>query len=155
MTVRDYHPADAAALIEIFCAAVHAIDDSVYTPEQKNAWAPLPADVKFWQQRLAAKRPFVAVVDSKVAGFLELEADGHIDCAYVHPAYQGQGIGTALLKHAIAIADERRLGHLYTEASKAARDFFSKHGFSITAENEVHRAGQGLTNYAMQRKLVS
>ena len=72
-----------------------------------------------------------------------------------HPAYQGQCIGSALLKHAIAIAGERRLGHLYTEASKAARDFFRKHGFSITAENEVHRAGLGLTNYAMQRKLVS
>lgn len=154
MTIRDYQPADAAAIIEIFSSAVHAIADTLYSPEQKSAWAPLPADERLWVRRLAAKQPLVAIVEGSLVGFLELEADGHIDCAYVHPKYQGQGIGGTLLNHALATATQRGLAGVYTEASKAALAFFAKHGFKLVSENEARRAGQVLVNYTMERSLL-
>ncbi len=47
--VRDYRPADARALTDIFYDTVHAVGVEHYTREQVLAWAPLPRDYDAWQ----------------------------------------------------------------------------------------------------------
>lgn len=88
--IRTYQPQDADAIADLYHAAVHAIDPTVYSKEQQEAWAPTPPDKVFWKERLAQKQPFVAWREGRIVGFMELEADGHIDCAYTHPAFQGR-----------------------------------------------------------------
>ncbi len=143
----------AGEIADLFHTAVHAIDERIYTAKQKEAWAPTPTDMIKWQTRLNQKRPHVALVGPMIAGFIELEADGHIDCAYVRPDFQSKGVGTALYQEVKRQAIEMRLKRLYVEASLVARKFFAKQGFREICENHIERNGQILVNYSMELML--
>ena len=41
--------------------------------------------------------PMVALQGDTVVGFAEFETSGHIDCFFVHHAFQGIGAGTILM----------------------------------------------------------
>ena len=146
--IRPYRDDDHRAIADLFHSAVHAIADDLYSPSQKQAWAP-PPDYPHWQQRLARTRPWVAVAGQEIAGFIELEADGHIDCLYVHPDHQRKGVAGDLLDYVVDLARERGLTRLYTEASRVARPVFERRGFFLQTEHHVSRRGQTLINYTM------
>ena len=91
MVIVEYSSNWASEIANIFYQSVHAIDNSIYTVEQKNVWAPLPIDYEKWTKRLELKRPFLLLMNNQVAGFIELESNGHIDCLYVSPKFQRRG----------------------------------------------------------------
>lgn len=147
--------AEVIAVAELFYAAVHSIDDVVYSTAQRHAWAPYPIDYAKWQRRLTRKRPWLALAEGQVVGFAELDDDGHIDCMYTAPNYQRYGIASALYavleQHAIALA----LPRLYVEASYLAQPFFFKQGFRQRQQNVVERNGEQLVNFTMEKWLSS
>jgi ribosomal protein S18 acetylase RimI-like enzyme len=156
MVIRDYDPADAKALMELFHATVHAVCRSDYSPEQLSAWSPQSGqDVKRWKERFATTRPFVAVGGDAALGFLELGRDGHIDCLYVRHDRQRQGIGSRLMDHAVAEAYRASLRRLDAEVSITAFAFFERHGFVVTRAQEVECNGQRLKNFVMHRMLAA
>lgn len=138
------------AIAEIFTRAVHEIASKDYTVEQCLAWSDTRPNAGHWEKRCAMKRPFVAEVDGVIAGFLELEPDGHIDCAYVNPDFQRRGVMTRLVEHAVALGFGRGLERIYVEASITARPVFEKAGFRVTEENQVEIRGVVLLNYRME-----
>ena len=99
---------------------------------------------------------FVVVAEDagRLAGFAELEANGHIDRVYVSADHQGQGIGRALL--AEVVAEARRLGlvRLFVEASITARPFFESQGFAMLAPQVVVCRGVEFVNFRMERMLA-
>lgn len=116
MEIKSYSNQWAAEITDLFYQSVHAIDPSVYTPEQKEAWAPTPPDYAAWSKRLDEKRPLVAIINGQVAGFIELDTDGHIDCTYTHPNFQGMGsrlhfMSTYLRKQDSTISNVYMLKH--------------------------------------------
>lgn len=151
----DANQAYATAVAELFYAAVHSIDDALYSTAQRHAWAPYPIDYAKWQQRLTSKRPWLALSEGHVVGFIELDDDGHIDCMFTAPNYQRCGIASALYavleQHAIALA----LPRLYVEASYLALPFFLKQSFRQLALNVVDRNGTQLVNFTMEKWLNS
>ena len=151
--VREYSPERAGAIADLFHAAVHAIDPSIYSTVQQEAWAPTPPDHEHWRARLAETRPWLALVGDTVAGFLELSADGRIGCAYTHPDWQGRGVAAALLERAERVASARGMPRLRVEASIVARGFFEHRGFAVVRENAVARGGTVLTNFTMEKRL--
>lgn len=154
MEIQIYAANRAREIADLFHQSVHAIDSSVYTPEQKEAWAPTPVDYALWSERLNTKKPFIAIRNSRVAGFIELDADGHIDCLYTHPDFQGMGVATTLYEHLLAEARLRSIKRLSVEASHIARSFFEHRGFSVVKKNEVQRNGVSLVNFAMEKYLT-
>ncbi|MGL4859815.1 MAG: GNAT family N-acetyltransferase [Enterobacteriaceae bacterium] len=154
MILKPYQASFAAAIARLFYLAVHNIADSLYSPQEKAAWAPWPPDEPFWAQRLQQTQPWVALLDEQVVGFIEYEHQGYIDCLYTHPDYQRRGVATALLQHITQSALHGGTKTLYTHASKAAVPFFSHHGFHVMQENQVLRHGTVLVNYLMQKALV-
>ncbi|MBE7439628.1 MAG: GNAT family N-acetyltransferase [Spirochaetales bacterium] len=150
--IKSYSPHLAAAVASLFTLSVQAIDERYYTAAQKVAWAPDPPDVNYWDTRLARSLPFLAYCDRRLAGFMELETDGHIDCFYVHPDFQGCGVGSALL-HLAQSRARPGSGRLYLEASLVARQFFEERGFVTLHENRVIRGGQSLVNFSMEKIL--
>jgi len=150
MEIQSYSSERAGEIADLFHESVHAIDPSVYTPEQKEAWAPTPPDYEYWSERLNEKKPFVAIINDRVAGFMELDADGHIDCTYIHPDFQGTGIATALYRHLLTVARKKKIERLYVEASNIAKPFFEHRGFSVVRKNEVQRNGASLINFTME-----
>tara|TARA_B100001094_G_C18194002_1_gene809308 strand:- start:3383 stop:3859 length:477 start_codon:yes stop_codon:yes gene_type:complete len=153
-TIYNYDAQQNDRLIEIFYTAVHHIDSNTYTTEQKRAWAPYPIDYAFWYDRLSTKQPWMAWFNNKLVGFIELDNDGYIDCLYVDPQYQGQGIATSLYNKVITIAQQKRLSKLYVHASYIARPVFLHWGFRCIQRNEVRRKEQVLVNFTMEKCLA-
>lgn len=139
---------------EIFDAAVRQTALGLYSQEQVDAWAPPGRDLERWKWRCELKRPFVYLRDGRVAGFAELDTDGHIDCLYTHPQHNRTGVGSALLRHIIEVARRNAIPRLYTEASHLARGLFLKHGFAILRENHLELRGVKMSNWIMELDLT-
>jgi ribosomal protein S18 acetylase RimI-like enzyme len=148
--IRIYQHGDHAAIATIFTRAIHEIACEVYTPEQCLAWSGRQPNVDHWRRRCEFKRPFVAVVDHQIAGFLELDTDGHIDCAYINPDFRRRGVMTKLVAHAIETCFNFNVARMYVEASICAKPLFEKAGFSVLCENQVNIHGIALLNYRME-----
>ncbi len=127
-----------------------------YTPEQLDAWSLAPLPPETYRARVADGRLVtVAVSDEDVpVAFIELEADGHIDCFYCHPDVAGSGVGKALFRQAQAHAIETGQTRLYVEASEAARRFFLREGFEVIARKTFRRRDVLIHNYEMEKWLV-
>ena len=153
MDIQTYSSERAREIADLFHQSVHAIDPSVYSPELKEAWAPTPVNYERWSERLNEKKPFIAVIENRVAGFIELDAGGHIDCTYTHPDFQGKGIASSLYEHLLEEAKSINIKRLYVEASLIAKPFFEHRGFSVVKKNEVQRNGASLVNFTMEKQL--
>ncbi|HEX4142566.1 MAG TPA: GNAT family N-acetyltransferase [Pirellulales bacterium] len=148
--IRIFQHGDHVAIAEIYSNAIHEIACEYYSPQQCLAWASRQANCEHWKNRCELKRPFVAVVESEIAAFLELDPDGHIDCAYVNPRFKRRGIVTALVKHAVDVCFAFKLNRVYVEASLCAKPLFEKLGFNVVEENRVRIGEVELLNYKME-----
>ncbi|MSP48276.1 MAG: GNAT family N-acetyltransferase [Alphaproteobacteria bacterium] len=153
MIIRLYVPADLDGLIRLFRDSVRRIAIRDYTEDQVKAWAPDAVDRQSWATRRASRPTWVAEVDGEIAGFTDLEPDGHVDMMYVHSDHQGRGVAGALLRQVEAEAARLGLDRLYTEASITARPFFERKGFRVIAPQTVSLRGQDFANYRMEKRL--
>jgi putative acetyltransferase len=79
MLIRNYRPTDLKQIVYLFYIAIHIVNFGDYTLEQVNAWVPnLPNEVS-WLARCAERIVFVADDNGVIAGFAELEPNGHVD----------------------------------------------------------------------------
>lgn len=154
ITVREYRGSDAGALADIFYNTIHRVNSRDYSAAQINAWAPLESrDDARWAKRFRETRPFVAESNGRVAGFAELEGEGHIDCFYCHHDCQRMGVGAALMREILAAAHARGLGRLYAEVSVTARAFFGSFGFKAVRDEKVVLRGVSLQRTVMELSL--
>jgi GNAT superfamily N-acetyltransferase len=88
-------------------------------------------------------RLLVAVVDGEVVGFASLSVVGHglltdsaavvVDAVHVTDAHRKRGIGTALLREAVVLADEVGAGDVVVNTPTRGRDvnrFYARQGFA-------------------------
>ncbi len=153
MNIEAYSSDYATEITDLFYQSVHSIDTRIYTEAQKQAWAPLPINYELWAKRLKKSKPYVTRLDGKVAGFIELEHNGHINCCYTHPSYQRKGIATCLYKHLEAEATDRGIKRLYVEASKLAKPFFEQQGFKCIQKNKIYKNGVILENFTQEKDI--
>ncbi len=151
MVIRSYRQGDHVAVAETFSRAVHEIASKVYSPAQCLAWSAQEANYDHWKKRCELKRPLVAVIGTEIAGFLELDPNGHIDCAYINPSFQRRGIMTCLVRHAVETCFNSGIERVYTEASICAKPMFEKIGFVVLEETIVRIGEVELQNYRMER----
>lgn len=136
----------------LFTNTIHKTCNKEYTKEQLNAWASLKIDFFMWEQRVERTKPFLAIFDKELVGFVEFY-DEYIDCFYVHHKYQGLGVGKRLLNHVLNLAKKRGILKIRVDASITAKPFFETFGFVEVRENIVLRDACELTNYSMERSL--
>lgn len=72
LVIERYTDTKSQAVTELFHSSVHAIDPTLYSEAQKEAWAPTPPEYAHWARRLTRKRPYLAVIDGRIVGFMEL-----------------------------------------------------------------------------------
>lgn len=145
MQIRPYKSADCAELVQLFQNTVHAINALDYSQEQVDAWANGKVDLQLWDKSLLEHYSLVAVIDGRIVGFGDIDKTGYLDRLYVHAAYQGQGIATALCD-ALESAVE---GDILTRSSITARPFFEKRGYKLVQAQKVERRGVTLQSYIM------
>lgn len=155
MRIRPATPADAEVMADIYDRSVRAMGPRDYTPAQVAAWIGQGAKADRFRERLAdGRRCWVAVDDAdRPQAFIDLEADGHIDFLYAAPEAAGTGIAGRLLDTLEAAARADGMTRLYVEASEAARRFFLKRGYQVTARRDFEIEGVAIHNHAMERRL--
>lgn len=136
-------------------SSVHELASGFYTKEQLDAWAPSAYDEQRWAEKIAALRPFVAVVDGRVAGYADLQDSGYIDHFFVEGPFAGRGVGTALMARIHEAAAERVIPTLSADVSLAAESFFSRHGFSVAKRQSVVTRGVSMDNSFMVKQLLA
>jgi putative acetyltransferase len=152
MIIAEYSGTNLEEITNLFHRTVHAIDPSIYSEKQKEAWAPKPPEYLKWDQRLRCVKTYMACDNGKIVGFMSIGPPGYIDYFFVDPDHQGKGIGKDLYYHIERFAQDRYRKKLIVEASKVARPFFERMGFILLSENQVIVNGQTLTNYTMKKE---
>ena len=154
IVIRDYQPQDSKALAKIFENAILAIDNRIYSTSQKQAWIGNHSD-EFWQHRFEKTLPFMAVIGDRVVGFIEFGFDdgiGEIDCFYIEPKFQQQGVGQALFEKVLEVAKLNDIKEIRVFASHIAKPFFAKQGFKVIRENSVVRSNVTSENWLMVKQ---
>jgi len=115
----------------IHIAAIKALPTTFYTRKQLLAWRNYhnKPNSKSILQKMQAEIFWVAVENHNLAGFASFMVDELI-ALYVHPYYQGQGIGRALVTHFCQEAANQGIKQVLTTASLYAEGFYLKLGFT-------------------------
>jgi len=148
--IRKYKAGDEQHIARIYHDAIYQLAAKDYTQQQLDAWANPPVNHERSKQRCEAKQPFVNEREGRVAGFMELDPDGHIDCVYVDPAYSRMGVMSEIMEEVKKTARQMNLPKLFAEVSKTARPFFEYHGFVWIRDNIVNIRGVDIENYIME-----
>ncbi|MCB1882716.1 MAG: GNAT family N-acetyltransferase [Geminicoccaceae bacterium] len=154
MRVRPYNPADAAPLAGLYLRSVERIGARSYAPPQVEAWASLAPTPERLDALMADGRTRLVAADKdRPVAFADLEQDGHIHFLYCDPDTAGTGVASRLYDELERTARAGGLRRLYAEASEAARQFFLKKGFVLTARRDFEVGGVPLHNYAVEKAL--
>jgi len=157
ITIRSAEPGDAEAFQRIF------MDPRVFA---NTLQIPLPS-IEFWRKRLETPtdaRLLVALADGEVVGNCGIHTTTNPRRAHaatiglvVHGNWHGRGVGSALLKEAISLADNwlhlLRLELTVFTDNLAAIKLYQKFGFVIEGTHIGHalRDGQFVDGHSMAR----
>ncbi len=105
-----------------------------YPPEWLKIWEP---DLTIGANYIADNRVYVATVDGKLAGMIAVEdrtLSWTLEHVWVDPAQQGMGVGTALVRHALAEIRAVRRGMVQVASDPHATGFYQALG-AVAAGN--------------------
>ena len=154
MKLRRYRVGEEVAIWEAFFQATHVSNARDYHPELIDRWAPQDKDMKEWAERLVEKNPFVAIIGEQIVGMAEIEPTGYIDYFYVHPEFQGQGVGTALMATIETEATGAGANRLFADVSVTAKPFFESRGFFVTEARSKTINDHPAPNFVMEKTLT-
>ncbi|MDZ7959993.1 MAG: GNAT family N-acetyltransferase [Aulosira sp. DedQUE10] len=155
MKIRLFQQQDAEQIAQLFHETVREVNICDYSNNQVKSWAPDNIHFRNWAKICSERFTYVADDQGVIAGFGELELNGHIDCFYCHKNYLRMGVGSKIYSAIETKADELGINRLYVEASITAKPFFLHMGFSIITEQQVERRGEVFVNYLMEKFLIS
>ena len=153
IVVRRYAPSDLPTMMEVRRAAITRVCVHDYTPTQIAGWAAQTQDTVKQDARFRNSVTWVALLENHVVGYINLAADGYIDCLYVHAEAQNNGVATALLAALEENAYASNVTRLHSEVSITARPFFEKRGFSVLAPQVVTVDSIQYDNFRMEKYL--
>lgn len=153
MKIRRFSNGDEIALLRVFSSSVHTIASNYYTHEQIEAWAPPDIDQVQWANRMKELRPFVAEVNGEIVAYADIQPNGYIDHFYVSGTCSGHGVGTILMQHIYQEAVRHGISKLTSNVSKAAEQFFTRHGFYVVERCFPVCRGVRLQNALMRKNL--
>ncbi|MGN0518105.1 MAG: GNAT family N-acetyltransferase [Acutalibacteraceae bacterium] len=147
MVIREYQPSDCKELAELFYNTVHTINAKDYTKEQLDAWATGKINLENWDQSFQEHYSIVAVDNSIIVGFGDMDKTGYLDRLFVHADYQRKGVATAICNR----LEQAAQGKVVTHSSITAKAFFEKRGYKIIEEQQVERQGILLKYFVMEK----
>ena len=153
MEIRRYQLGEESAIWSVYFDATRESIARDYHPDLIERWAPINRDMKAWAERLAQKNPFIAKLDGQIVGMAEIERNGFIDYFYVHPRWQGRGIGKALLATLESETMKAGVKTMFADVSVTAQYFFLSQGFSIIEAKSNLILGHPAPNFRMRKML--
>ncbi|MBD2347258.1 GNAT family N-acetyltransferase [Anabaena subtropica] len=129
--LRPAEEKDAWVLSAIRIAAIKALPATFYTRQELLAWRNYRTkpDGSNILKSMKSETFWVAVENDNIVGFTSYIIDELI-ALYVHPRYQGRGIGKALVEHFCHQATQQGVDKVITSASLYAEGFYLRLGFT-------------------------
>ena len=155
LSIRKCTGEDVSETAQIYYDAVRQGAAGYYDEAQRAAWAENVPETNRWRDRLLKHQTLVAQLDTRLAGFMTLDAGGHIDLAFVAPDLIGKGVARALYERIEAEALRLGIRRLDTYASYMARRFFELQGWVVVRQQSVEMGDVSLTNFVMEKRLTS
>ena len=153
MEIRRYKLGEEKSIWDVVFSATRISNAQHYHPDLIDRWAPKDKDMGEWAERMRKQDPYVAIIESRIVGMTELESSGFIDYFYVHPDFQGRGVGKNLLRHIECEASRINVDRLFCDVSITAEPFFRSQGFVITEARKNVILGHLAPNFAMEKNL--
>ncbi|UJF21357.1 GNAT family N-acetyltransferase [Shewanella sp. OMA3-2] len=158
LQVVSFLPRHAADISHIYHQSVQAISHPRYNQAKKDAWSTAPRSAKYWLQQYKHSKAWVIEGALKnVLGFIGLEtafpSKGYIDCLYVHPSCQHQGLASQLIQHVQQWAAAQHYAQLRVDASYLSKPLFEKNGFVLIESNLRVKKGQTLATFTLIKAL--
>jgi N-acetylglutamate synthase-like GNAT family acetyltransferase len=131
ISLRPAQETDAWVLSAIHIAAIKALPATYYTQKDLLAWRNYreKPDGSNILKSMKVETFWVVVEGDVVTGFASYIVDELIGL-YVHPDYQGQGMGRALVEHFCHQANDQGIDKVITTASLYAEGFYLRLGFT-------------------------
>lgn len=136
----------------VFKDAVLNIGVCAYTEEQVRVWAAFADDPQFDEQ-LKEGVTIVAEQQGEVVGFGQLHPLNHIALLYVDSRHANQRIGSALANRLERRAQDAGMKAVSVEASKIAKPFFEKQGYTVLEKEIIDRNGIEFERYLMHKRI--
>ena len=129
--IRRATAGDAEAVYEIVLRALRETNARDYPASVIDRLVlTLPKGVV---SKLEEWQAYVAVVDGRVVGTVSLNGKT-VRAVFVHPDYQGRGIGTKLMDAVENAASVQSEDTLTVQSSITAQPFYAKRGFKVVRE---------------------
>jgi putative acetyltransferase len=154
--IRYALPEDREDICLVQSAAVRALHGGPYAPDIIDTWsAALTPEAAREEMNAPDMTWFVAELSGKVVGFSSMQKH-EVSALYVHPDYQGKGIGSKLLTRVEAEAVRHGIHRLTLFASMNSRHFYEAHGYHVTREMLYPlNDEESMTTLAMEKDLRS
>lgn len=150
--IRGARVSDAGDMHELHARAVDAFCRGHYSDDQvrvlligRTAEGYLPA--------IEHDEMFVMESDGRMVGFGHA-TQGEVQAVFVDPGWAGRGVGSALLEHALRLAERGHEGPIQLKSTLNAVGFYEAHGFVEVGATELDKHGMALPFVLMERRWV-
>ena len=149
LSIRQARPADAPRLHELHTSSVRTLCSGHYACDVIDGW--------LLNRRPAGYLPpiergdiFVVEHSADIVGFGEA-ARGVIIAVYVDPGSVKIGVGSAIMRHALAVARRGHDGPIRLESTLNAAPFYARFGFRELTRSSVARGPVAVPVIVMER----
>jgi putative acetyltransferase len=153
LQVRKAELTELPEMKRLFKETIAAVCRHDYTPEQLRSWSAGTESEQRWMGVIDSQHSLVVEAAGNVLGFASLKGGSYVDLMFVHKDFQRQGIAHLLLENLLAEASHAGARRVTTHASKTARPFFERNGFSLVREKVKIIGGVEIRNFEMSLDL--
>ena len=150
---REATADDLPEITSIYRDTIRAVNSKDYSEEQIEAWSSGAGDTKKWQDRIKKCYFLVAEVNDQIVGFSYLRNGYYLENMFVHKAFQGQTVGSKLLR--IMESQVLMNGHnrIKSDISTSAFPFFDSHYYDVEKKQKKSFKGKGFDIYVVIKDL--
>ena len=158
-TIRKMHYEDSKQVQIITKTSWHATYEGIIPLEIQNNFLKLNYSDESMKRRIEHSIVYVAEVEGEIVGFAnysKVRDGGKVELAaiYLHPEFQGRGIGTALIQQAVKELDGIKEIYINVEkGNKIGMNFYEAKGFEVVKESEEEFNGHILKQVRMVKKV--
>ena len=137
MNLRQITTKDQLELKKVYFDSIISIDESIYTKEQKRAWASQAWDNKNFAISINEGKGWLVNIGGKTIAFAIRYPNNKIALLYCKGNSQRKGYGTKLLQKIEKEAIKEGLPFLSTEASLISYKLFLKNSWKIIRKEKI------------------
>lgn len=137
MNLKQITKKDQLYLKKLYFDSIISIDEKIYSPEQKRAWASQAWDNKYFNLSLQEGKGWLIEEKEKIIAFASRYPKNRIALLYCKGDSQRKGYGTELLQKLENEAIKEGLTCLTTEASLISYKLFLKNNWEMIRKEKI------------------